>query len=330
MVDPARLPPVLVVMGGPGREAAVSRASGRAIAAALASAGCRVQTLDLHGTTDASHLPPGRVVFNIVHGTWGEDGTFQAALEAAGACFVGADSAASRLCMDKVRSKRVVAAAGLAVAGDVVVTGLGPVPLAPGASGVVVKPVADGSSVGLRLLGPDDDLAAAIAGIRAELGPLPLLVEERLAGPEYTVAVIDQAPGQPRALPGLRICPAAGAYDYEAKYERDDTRYEALDDDPVLASMLAEMALTAYTACGCRDLARVDFMADGDRKPRFLEINSLPGFTSHSLLPKAAALAGIGFVELCLELVDRAATRLAPVGGGNAETAIPEGDEVGI
>jgi len=137
---------------------------------------------------------------------------------------------------------------------------------------------------------------------------VPMLLEERLPGPEYTVAVLEVEDGTPRALPPIRIAPAGETYDYEAKYAADDTGYEVLDGEP--GPRLCELALAAYTACGCRDFARVDLMADREGGLRILEVNTLPGFTSHSLVPKAAAAAGIDFSALCARLVELAARRL--------------------
>jgi D-alanine-D-alanine ligase len=172
-------------------------------------------------------------------------------------------------------------------------------------AGLVLKPRADGSSVGLHLVGSAAELPALIAAERGRLGPVDFLVERRLPGPEYTVGVLDDPAGV-RALPPISIVPAGEAYDYEAKYVSDATAY-LFPEEAALVAELEELGLAAHRACGCRHFSRVDFIADEDGRPRFLEINTLPGFTSHSLLPKAAARAGMDFAALVDHLVRLAA-----------------------
>jgi D-alanine-D-alanine ligase len=300
-----------VVMGGPGREAPVSRHSGAAIAAALEAAGYAVQTLDIGERLELSALRPQSVVFDIVHGTYGEDGTLQRELEAAGRTYVGSDASVSALCMDKEATKVRLRAQHLPVP-----WGRAFDPRAmrdprdfrpPSMAGLVLKPQRDGSSVGLRMLPSLSFLLPELESVVAELGPVPMLLEERLPGPEYTVAILEDEAGEPQALPPIRIVPAGETYDYSAKYAADDTRYELVDAAP--GPRLCELALAAYHACGCRDFARVDLMAAADGELRILEVNTLPGFTSHSLVPKAAAAAGIDFTTLCVRLVELAARR---------------------
>jgi D-alanine--D-alanine ligase len=300
-----------VVMGGPGREAAVSRRSGAAIVKALAARGHDVAAIDLAGRLDPARLRHGAVVFNIVHGTYGEDGTLQSELDVLGKSYVGSDAAASRLCMDKALTKERLAGAGLRVAWGVRVhlgQPFSPKDLKlPHHGGLVLKPVGDGSSVGLRMVPNPGFVLPAVEELIAEVGPQPYLIEERLPGPEYTVAVLQDAGGL-RALPPIRVAPAQGVYDYQAKYERDDTNYEIVAD-PALARTLSAIAEAAFSACGCRDIARADIMRTADGAYAVLELNTLPGFTDHSLTPKAAAAAGIGFGELAERLARRAAGR---------------------
>ncbi|MDA3960364.1 MAG: D-alanine--D-alanine ligase [Planctomycetota bacterium] len=300
-----------VVMGGPGREAAVSRTSGAAIVAALREAGCDVQVVDVTDSLDLTSLRPDAVVFNIIHGTYGEDGVLQRELEAAGRSYVGSDAAVSALCMDKEATKQALRAKDLPVPWG---QAFDPRSLQdprsfrpPSMAGFVLKPQKDGSSVGLHMLANLGFLLPALEQVVADIGPVPMLLEERLAGPEYTVAVIEDEDGQAQALPPICIVPASDSYDYQAKYESDDTRYEIVDG--ALAAELQALGLAAYRACGCRDFARVDVMADRDGGLHILEVNTLPGFTSHSLVPKAAAAAGIGFADLCRRLVRLAARR---------------------
>ncbi|MDW8372717.1 MAG: D-alanine--D-alanine ligase [Planctomycetota bacterium] len=312
MSEPLR---VDVVMGGPGREAAVSRRSGVAIARALAARGHDVTTIDIAAALDVRQLRPGSIVFNIVHGTYGEDGTLQRLLEQHGVPFVGSDSAASALCMDKAASKRRLQEAGLRVPWGIVIdlgaaAGEDLAERLAGRGPLIMKPADDGSSVGLRLVEGACEALDALPALRAEFGPRRYLIEERLPGPEYTVAVIDDDRG-PRALPPLFIRPAGGVFDYDAKYHRHDT-IEAPVEEAALARRLSALALAAYRACGCRDLARIDIMAAADGELAVLELNTLPGFTDASLTPKAAAAAGISFADLVEHLVRRAAARTAP------------------
>ena len=300
-----------VLMGGPGREAAVSRRSGAAIAASLRARGHDVLAIDLAGRLEAGALRPGAVVFNIVHGTYGEDGTLQRELEALGRAYVGSDAAASALCMDKDATKKRLEQAGIRVPWGVKLDLARPFSARdlriPHHAGLVLKPANDGSSVGLRMIANPSFLLPAIEEILRESGPIPYLLEERLPGPEYTVAVIDED-GGPRALPPLVIRAAFGVFDYEAKYQRADTE-EVPVADAALAGELAAIAVAAHRACGCRDLSRTDLMRCADGGIAVLELNTLPGFTDQSLTPKAAAAAGIGFGELAERLVARAAAR---------------------
>jgi D-alanine-D-alanine ligase len=301
-----------VIMGGPGREAAVSRRSGTAIAAALRRNGHDVAEIDLAGELDPARLRPGAVAFNYVHGTYGEDGTLQRLLESLGRPYVGTDAQASALCMDKHATKQRLQAHGIRVPWGVRLDLAKPFSSRdirfPHHAGLVLKPANDGSSVGLRMIANPSFLLPAIEDILRELGPVPYLLEERLPGPEYTVAVIDEDTG-PRALPPLAIRPASGVFDYEAKYHRADTSEEPVDD-AVLAARLGALGVAAHRACGCRDLSRTDIMRTADGDFAVLEINTLPGFTAQSLVPKAAAAAGIPFDDLVERLVRRAAARI--------------------
>ena len=300
-----------VIMGGPGREAAVSRKSGAAIARGLRAAGADVAELDLAGELDPARLRPGAVAFNIVHGTYGEDGALQAVLERHGIAYVGSDSAVSRLCMDKSATKRRLEQAGVRVPWGVEVD-LGkpfrPSDLKlPHHGGLVLKPADDGSSVGLKMVPNPGWVLPAVEELLRDVGPRRYLIEERLPGPEYTVAVIDED-GGPRALPPLVISTATGVFDYEAKYNRSDT-VEVPVADAALAARLGAIGVAAHRACACRDISRVDVMATADGDLAVLEINTLPGFTDASLTPKAAAAAGISFSALVHRLAERAAQR---------------------
>lgn len=291
---------VAVLMGGPDAEHEVSLRSGSQVLQALQEAGLEATAIvvDRPEVEDLRRLD-AEVVFPALHGPFGEGGPLQERLEAAGVAFVGCGSAASRLGMDKLACKRVVAAAGVPTPEAE--------PLVPGLPSrietpAVIKPVEDGSSVGVRLCDTPRELAEA----RRELEPrFPrLMIERRVRGREITVGLLDGHP-----LPIIEIVPAHGFYDYEAKYLRDDTRYLI---DPTIDASVAEacrrLAVVAWNAIGCRDLARVDFLLDEDG-PWFLEINTMPGMTDHSLLPKAAAKAGCPMPVLCRTLAERAWSR---------------------
>ena len=299
-----------VIMGGPGKEAAVSRVSGAAIAAALLRRGHDVSTIDLAGELDPAHLRPGALAFNYVHGTYGEDGALQAALDRLGKAYVGSDAAVSRLCMDKSAAKRRLSERGVRVPWGVEVhlgTPFVPKDLKlPHHGGLVLKPADDGSSVGLRMVANPSFVLPAVEELLAEVGARRYLIEERLPGPEYTVAVIDEE-GGPRALPPIAI-EAKGVFDYHAKYHATDTVERAIEDGP-LARRLGDLAVRAHVACGCRDLSRSDIMRTADDDYAVLEINTLPGMTGASLVPKAAAAAGISFDDLIERLAARAIHR---------------------
>jgi D-alanine-D-alanine ligase len=301
-----------IVMGGPGREAAVSRRSGAAVSVALMRNGHDVAIIDCVGELEVARLRPGAVVFNLVHGTYGEDGRLQAVLEAAHKTYVGSDAVASRLCMDKEATKQRLAKAGLRVPWGVRIDLTRPFAprdlKIPHHAGLVLKPACDGSSVGLRMVANPGFILPAIEEIIREVGPVPYLLEERLPGPEYTVAVIEDERGA-RALPPLAIKPADGVFDYQAKYHRTDTLEEPVQD-PALAAILAAIGCTAHRTCGCRDISRTDIMRTADGAYAVLEVNTLPGMTDASLAPKAAAAAGMSYDQFADHLVQRAAARM--------------------
>jgi len=285
---------VAVLMGGPDAEHDVSVNSGTAVAKALTQAGWTVQSLIIQRLqADEFAGLECDVIFPVVHGPWGEGGPLQALLEEDGRPFVGSRSAAARLCMDKAACKTVARSIGIPTpdwhllkAGDTCSL------QAP----VVIKPNDDGSSVDLAMCTTD---AARDAAIDTMLSTRrSALAEQWIRGREVTVGVVAGS-----ALPLVEIVPAGGVYDYEAKYLRDDTTY--LVDPPLpssMASMLARQACSLCEALGVRDLARVDYLLD-DARGWLLEVNTMPGFTDHSLLPLAAASAGMPMPALCDRLV---------------------------
>lgn len=301
---------ITVLAGGPSAERDVSLQSGAAIAAALRSRGHDVTLADI-GPNDLSALErEADVVFPALHGTWGEDGALQAILEQRGIRFVGSGSRASRLSIDKVESKRAVAALGYDTPPYEVVSRETRRSTPPGSASfvyepglplpLVVKPIDQGSSVLTAIVRTPEALATQVRTVVEHYGRA--LVEQFVAGDEITVGILNG-----RALPPICVRPKADFYDYHAKYVDDRTEY--LFDaghGPELYSRAAAMSERVFAHAGCRHLARIDWIADALGRLWFLEINTLPGFTSHSLVPKAALKVGIAFDEL-VERLARAA-----------------------
>ncbi len=296
---------VLVLGGGPGAERPVSLASAQGVAGALREAGCRVFAETI-GTPTSDELAsmPGDVVFPVLHGSFGEGGPLQDLLERDGRPFVGSRARAARLSMDKLAAKQEAARLGIGTPESAVVNpedGVCPLPLP-----VVVKPVHEGSSVGLMMCHGEQDWARAHGRVRrGEFGSRVLFAERLVRGRELTVGLLADATGAMRALPVVEIIPAGGVYDYDAKYARDDTVY-VVDPDIPCGAEIAGAALRLAEGLGVRHLCRVDFMLDGSGRAWFLELNTMPGFTPTSLLPKAASRAGIGMPALVSGLVDLA------------------------
>lgn len=309
---------VLVLRGGPDREREVSLLSGANVAEALRAAGHDVVEADVGpGALEAVDAFDGDAVFPVLHGKWGEGGPLQEILEARGVGYVGCGPDAARHCMDKAETKRRLDAAGLPTPAWGLVRPEEAAPLEPP---VVVKALDEGSSFAMAICRTEVELRDA----RQRLADHdPLLVERFIAGRELTVGVLgsemlaDLREGDPtptggglRALPTLEILPAAGFYDFEAKYHREDTRYRFdLDLPTQTLREIQRAAVAAAEELVVRDLGRVDFLVDGADRPWILEINTMPGFTSHSLLPMAAVQAGVTLPELCDRLIRCAARR---------------------
>ncbi len=312
MGRPAEPLDVLVLCGGPDRERPVSLKSGAAVAAAIERAGHRVAVGDLSPQDTSAldrfvHDRPGGVVFPALHGKWGEGGGAQRLLEAAGVAYVGCRPDAAALCMDKAATKRVLESRRIPTPLYEVchaAYGTGP-KLAPP---LVLKPIDDGSSIDLCICHDASQRDAAWA----ELSPRNprLIAEHYIAGKELTVGWVDGL--GPRAARGVQapiwIRPAVAFYDYEAKYNRDDTSYAFdLEESPDVVARLLDITRRCVEALHVRHLARVDIMLDAQGTPWVLEVNTMPGFTDHSLLPKAAAHVGTEMASLCDHLVRLAA-----------------------
>ncbi len=301
-------PVIAVLCGGDSAEREVSLVSGREVAKALVSEGFTVEWHDLPGRSLPAKLDPSRqVVFPALHGGWGEDGGVQGALEDGNFSYAGCGPGASRLCMDKVDTKRVLQAAGVAVLPQLVFSHEQPPKIAEviAALGeaVIVKPVAEGSSVGLRRA----DQAAELPAAFAKLEPGRWMAEPYVRGREVSVGILH---GQ--ALGLVEIKPKGGVYDFKHKYTAGMTDYIYPAAVPeALAATVRTAAEIAFAACGCRDFARIDFMLPAVGGAVILEINTLPGLTPTSLLPKSASCNGYTFASLARALIEPALQRFA-------------------
>jgi D-alanine-D-alanine ligase len=296
---------VMVLMGGWSAERAVSLASGRAVHDALLAAGVDAVALDLDRETAAdlpARLREGGIerVFIALHGRGGEDGQVQALLDLAGVPYTGSGVAASAVGMDKGLCKRIWQGAGLDTPAFAVVDDVAAAEAAAQRLGwpVIVKPVADGSSVGVSKVDAPADVARAYREAAAHGA---VMVERFVTGEEYTVALLGG-----ESLPAIRIEAGAGHafYDYAAKYEAEDTGYRipcGLDADE--EARMARTAREAFALIGGRGWGRVDFMRDADGCHWLIEVNTVPGMTGHSLVPMAAAATGMSFPALCAAIL---------------------------
>jgi D-alanine-D-alanine ligase len=299
---------IVVMSGGPSAEREVSLRSGAAVAKALRSLGHNATEIDPNdGQFD---LPDETdVVFLALHGTYGEDGTVQRHLDELGVIYTGCDSEASRIAFDKVLAKKHYIKSGVPTAKFLVVNSeKAPLPndlRLP----LVVKPVRQGSSVGLQFVERIEDWQNAL--VEALKFDSEVLVEEKIVGRETTVGILDDRP-----LPIVEVRPKSGAYDYRNKYTAGCTEYFCpADFDAAATKRIQVAALGAFKAIGGRDYARVDVIVRANGEPVVLEVNTLPGMTETSLLPKAAAAAGLNYAQLCQRMIDlalkrKAATRL--------------------
>jgi D-alanine-D-alanine ligase len=293
---------ITVMLGGFSAERAVSLKTGAAAAKALRSLGHDVRELD--PPDESWSLPAGTdVVFLALHGTYGEDGAVQQRLEELGVPYTGCGPEASRIAFDKVLTKQRCVEAGIPTGRFVVFD-------SPGASWpmgwqppVVLKPVRQGSSVGLQFVERVADWSQALS--EALRYDAQVLMEERILGRETTVGILDG-----RALPVVEVRPKQGAYDYANKYTAGATEYFCpAPFDPPVSQAIQAAGLGAFNAVGGRDYGRVDVMVRANGEPVVLEVNTLPGMTETSLLPKAAAAAGLDYAELCQRMVDLALRR---------------------
>jgi D-alanine-D-alanine ligase len=293
---------ITVMLGGPSAERDVSLATGTAAAKALRSLGHEVHELD--PKTPDWTLPFGtEVVFLALHGTYGEDGTVQRQLEVLGIPYTGCCPEASRIAFDKILTKERLLAAAVPTAKFTTVDSVSASWPAGWTPPVVVKPANQGSSVGVSFVNDIGGWPAAVA--EALRHDRKALVEEKIIGRETTVGILDG-----RTLPVVEVRPRAGFYDFRNKYTAGRTEYFCpADFDDAMTKRIQAAALRAFQAVGCRDYARVDVMVGEACGPMVLEINTLPGMTELSLLPKAAAAAGVNYAALCQKMIDLAMAR---------------------
>jgi D-alanine-D-alanine ligase len=311
ITDAADFGKVAVLFGGASTEREISLVSGAAVLAALKRRG--VDATGVDPRDESLTKLPGRGfnrVWIALHGPGGEDGAVQGALEVLGMPYTGSGVLGSALGMDKLRTKRLAAAVGVATSESVVLRNAADCQIALDRLGLplIVKPATQGSSVGMSKVTRAEDMAAAWQAAAAV--DEVVFAEKWITGAEYTVAVLHR-----RVLPAIRIEAANAFYDYEAKYKRNDTRYHCPSGMSAQAeSHMASLALAAFDAVGAEGWGRVDFMADHTGRPVLLELNTVPGMTDHSLVPMAAKAAGIDFDELCWQVLETSFTREPIVG----------------
>lgn len=297
---------VAVLMGGIGSEREVSIQSGTCVAEALCSAGFDVVTADIAPERlDILDDDSVDLFFPALHGEFGEDGQLQRILEEKSLVYVGSGPEASDTAFDKMAAKEafincaVLTPAAIRFGANVDACMVAE-RLCSAGDKYVVKPIRQGSSVGVSIVSGADKAIEAARKTAGEFGDC--MIEQFIAGRELTVGILCD-----EALPIIEIRPETGFYDYHAKYVDDRTGF--LFDtvvEPALVSQLHSSAIACFGVLGCRAFSRVDFILGADGRAYALEVNTIPGFTSHSLLPKAAAKAGYSMAELCRKIVETA------------------------
>ena len=284
---------VSVLAGGVSGEREVSLRSGAAVAKALRSIGVKVLEVDVK--EKGVKVPQGTdICFLALHGTYGEDGEVQRELEAAGMPFTGSGSEASALAFDKLKARDALLAAGVPMAESQEWT-----PACDWKPPYVLKPVASGSSLGTFLVRTEEEAKKAVKEAK-KWKDGGMMIERLIEGAEMTVGILGE-----QALPVIEVRPVKGFYDYKNKYTSGATQYLCPAPIPKeKAQELQELALKAHRALGCEVLSRVDIMVDAEGKPHVLEVNTLPGMTDLSLLPKAGRAAGIDFTTQCLRILE--------------------------
>ena len=295
-------PKVAVLMGGIGSERQVSIQSGTSVANALKQAGFEVVEADI--TPDNLGIIEDKnidIFFPALHGEFGEDGQLQQILEDKTLLYTGSGPQASRTAFDKIESKKLFSKAGVSTPKSIEFDDNTEIEqLLELGDKYVIKPVREGSSVGVCIVSSPKDAFEEAQKTLAEFGDC--MIEEFIEGREITVGILCDEP-----LPIIEIKAQSGFYNYHAKYVDEQTQY--LFDtigDPNIAASIIQAAIDCYEALGCQHFARVDFILSNENIPYALEINTIPGFTSHSLLPKAAAKAGFSMSDLCEKIIETA------------------------
>lgn len=299
---------VVVVMGGPSTEATVSMATGSAVAKALRNKGYEVFELELNPknfANDILELKPD-VVFNAVHGLYGEDGRLQSVLDMLDIPYTGSNVIASAVAMDKVISKKIFIADNICTPQSLFLNikdkiNFKELILERFNLPIVVKPASQGSSIGVEIVKTEDRLVLALDEAFKYCDDV--LVEEFIVGYELTASVLKEKGGL-NVFPIIKIVPNSGVYDYKSKYTKGSTSY--LCPAPIskdISEKVQKMAVAAYKALGCSGVARADFIVDKNDQAFILEVNTVPGMTATSLVPKAAKTMGIEFEELCDRIV---------------------------
>ena len=291
---------VTVFKGGISNEREISLKSGAMVAEALRSSGYQVEMLDPN-PSKGWQLPAGTdVVFLALHGTYGEDGQVQAELDRLGVPYTGSGAEASRIGFDKLLTRERCVAAGVTMPRSCVLKEWQPQMPEGWEPPVVLKPVREGSSVGVEIVNRQEEFDAALSRSLKYGGVA--LIEERILGRELAVGVLGK-----QVLPLVEVRPKSGVYDYESKYTMGKTEYFCpADIDEISQTRAAELALKTFHAVGAKDYARVDMILDSKGECWVLEINTLPGLCQTSLLPKAAAATGINYTDLCSKILQMA------------------------
>lgn len=303
---------IAVLMGGPGSERAVSLASGNAVLDALRSKGLNAVSVDItsHGI-DGLNLPEGiGLCYNVIHGTYGEDGELQGLLEKLGIPYTGAGQQSSLIAFDKVASKELFIAHKVPTPASETLDCSQGAQLPKLPLPYVVKPPREGSSVGVHIVYNEAEAMAAIEDA-SKYGD-EVLVEAFVEGKELTVGILDGVP-----LPVVHIAPRSGFYDMKNKYpwmidDGGTDYYCPADLDAATTEKVQQAALAAHHALGIEIYSRVDVLLDEDGRPYVLEANTIPGMTASSLLPKAAQVAGYDFASLCQKIADLSLAHTRP------------------
>ncbi len=301
---------IAVLTGGIGSERDISIQSGQCISQALIAGGFDVVTADIQpDNLDILDDKSIDVFFPALHGEFGEDGRLQQILQDKSLVYTGSGPHASKLAFDKMASKEVFAEAGVATPAAIEFNADSDIEqleiqLKYFENGYVVKPIREGSSVGVRIITDMQEVMGTAEQTLKQFGDC--MIEQFIPGKEITVGILEE-----QTLPVIEIRTRAGFYDYQAKYIDQQTQY--LFDTitrPALITQIEQNAMDCFRALGCRHFARVDFMLSDEPVAYVLEVNTIPGFTTHSLLPKAAAKAGLTMSDLCSKIVAAAHSTL--------------------